>query len=239
MDYDNDLTIAARVKDWEIFTPNWNYLQQHPAMELGSLCAMSVGLHPAFASLEWVFNVATPHFDGSKRDLADLIPSEDRDALFDSDLDDAHIKAFRLALLDKFVQRARIAAANLTPLGLLPIAVGEPDGERTLVRVAEFAAWAAGMGWSLPDELTCELSTEGDTTLSDNERKRLLKHIALLAMALAEKGQRYKRGDKPNANQIAEAVKDILEALPDANGYGAGASSIRESISAGIALLNE
>lgn len=139
MDNNDDLTIAARVKGWEIFAPDWDYLRQYSTLQLGSLCALSVGLHPAFADPSWVFNVAMPHFSGTDSDELHL-------------LEDAAEGAKRAALLDDFLRRAHIAAAELVPRGTLPIADGAADGERTVVRVADFASWADGKGWSLHPE---------------------------------------------------------------------------------------
>lgn len=139
MDNNDDLTIAARVKGWEIFAPDWDYLRQYSTLQLGSLCALSVGLHPAFADPSWVFNVAMPHFSGTNTDA--LHP-----------LEDAAKGAERAALLDDFLCRVHIAAAELVPRGTLPIADGAADGERTVVRVADFASWADGKGWNLHPE---------------------------------------------------------------------------------------
>ena len=141
MDNNDDLTIAARVKGWEIFAPDWDYLRQYSTLQLGSLCALSVGLHPAFADPSWVFNVAMPHFSGTDSD--ELHP-----------LEDAPEGAKRAALLDDFLRRVHIAAAELVPRGTLPIADGAADGERTVVRIADFASWADGKGWNLPPEFT-------------------------------------------------------------------------------------
>jgi len=139
MDSNDELTIAARVKGWEIFAPDWNYLRQYPALQLTSLCALSMGLHPAFASPGWVFNLAIPHFNGSNPD--EFCP-----------LEDAAEGAKRAALLDDFLRRVQIAVGNLVPRGTLPIADGVADDERTVVKVADFSAWADGMGWNLPPE---------------------------------------------------------------------------------------
>jgi len=73
--------------------------------------------------------------------------------------------------------------------------------------------------------------------LSRRERESLHKQIAALALVLAEKSAKYKNGDKPNANQIAEAVALMLDAMPDANTYGVSSASLRSSIKAGIAML--
>lgn len=74
---------------------------------------------------------------------------------------------------------------------------------------------------------------------SDGERNKLVKQIGAMALLLAEKNGRYKIGDRPNANQIADAIGDILDALPDASLRGLGKSSLRESIRTGIELLSK
>lgn len=73
--------------------------------------------------------------------------------------------------------------------------------------------------------------------IPDSDRHRLLKQIAALSLALAEKSTRYKRGEKPNASQIANVTVEILDALPDGNLNGVGTSSLRESIKSGLELL--
>ena len=150
MDSNDDLTIGARVKGWEIFTPDWDYLRQYSTLKLASLCALSVGLHPAFADPSWVFNVAKPHFDGTDSD--EFCP-----------LEDAEEGEKRAALLHAFLQRVNIAAAELCPRGTLPIADGAADAERTVVHVASFASWAAGMGWELPPEFPKPLAAPVNT----------------------------------------------------------------------------
>ncbi|WP_175829627.1 hypothetical protein [Burkholderia cepacia] len=75
--------------------------------------------------------------------------------------------------------------------------------------------------------------------LGDRERTSLHKQIGALALALASASNRYRKGDDPNSSRIAEAVTDILDALPDAKRQGTGSSSIRASIKAGLDLLSE
>jgi hypothetical protein len=85
-----------------------------------------------------------------------------------------------------------------------------------------------------------EAETERDGSdqgLGDKERASLQKQIAALALALAEKGGKYKRGNNPNASAIAGLVDEILTDLEAANTHGTGNSSIRSSISAGLTLL--
>lgn len=75
--------------------------------------------------------------------------------------------------------------------------------------------------------------------LAEAEREKLLKHVAGLAMLLAEKNNRYTRGKNINASTLAEDVTSLIDSLPDSNAYGAGLSSIRASISEGIKLLKK
>lgn len=138
MMYHNDeLTIAARLKGWGIFAPDWDYLLQRTSLPLVSLCALSVGLHPYFADPSWVFNIAMPHFNGEDSD--ECCP-----------LDDAEEGAKRAALLHKFLQRVNIARDELAPRGGLTSIEG--DGYAAILRLADFAAWAIGKNWTLPSE---------------------------------------------------------------------------------------
>lgn len=73
--------------------------------------------------------------------------------------------------------------------------------------------------------------------LTTSERNTLLKQIGALSLALAERSSKYKRGDKPNALQIATLTIEVVDALPGANATGVGTSNIRESIRQGIELL--
>ena len=74
---------------------------------------------------------------------------------------------------------------------------------------------------------------------SNSARDNLLKTIGVIALGYAEKSQRYRRGDTPNANAIAEDMAALLESLPDIKSYGLGNSSIRERIREGITLLKK
>jgi hypothetical protein len=73
--------------------------------------------------------------------------------------------------------------------------------------------------------------------LSENERDKLLKQIGLLALVLAEKSNRYKRGKKPNAFQIAKDAQLIIDAAELPGKKGTGSSELRDSISQGLKLL--
>ncbi|WP_345798414.1 hypothetical protein [Castellaniella sp. MT123] len=87
--------------------------------------------------------------------------------------------------------------------------------------------------------------TEGDSeqkaseipSQPEVERDRLLRLVGALALLLAERPGRYRRGDRPNALQIAEATAELMSAMPDANSRGLGNSNIRASVSEGVTLL--
>lgn len=197
MNNNDDLTIAARVKGWGIFAPDWDYLLQRTSLPLVSLCALSVGLHPYFADQSWVFNIAMPHFNGADSD--ECCP-----------LDDAEEGAKRAALLHNFIQRVNIAKDDLAPRGGLTSIEG--DGDAAILRLADFAAWAIGKNWTLPSEFpqpdaaSYPLAPEGlkiggseDKPLSTVERNTLLK----LVIGMAIKGYGYdpqaKRSDIPKS----------------------------------------
>jgi len=204
MDSNDELTIAARVKGWEIFSPDWDYLRQFPALELASLCALSVGLHPAFASPGWVFNIAMPHFSGTDPD--ECCP-----------LEDAAEGAKWAALLDDFLRRVQIAVGNLVPCGTLPIADGAADGERTVVKVADFVAWATSLPdpWELPEEMKrmgpypeaeegLQDGSGGAKPLGKRERDTLLTIIAAFC-----KFESYDLKERGLAAKIAQMTQDL------------------------------
>jgi hypothetical protein len=119
-------------------------------------------------------------------------------------------------------RRERPASENYYPAG------GLPADCNLVVRTGNLASFIQGV--SAP-------SVETTSALSNRERDSLQKQIAALALALAERSNRYKNGERPNGNQIAEAVCEILEALPDARTHGVGKSALRASIRAGVDLL--
>lgn len=75
--------------------------------------------------------------------------------------------------------------------------------------------------------------------LTESERDNLLKQIGLLALVLSEKTSKYKRGEKPNASQVAKDAQLIIDAFPFPSKEGTGSTKLRDSISKGIELLND
>lgn len=76
-----------------------------------------------------------------------------------------------------------------------------------------------------------------ESHLAANERSKLLKQIASLALLLAEKSNKYKRGEKPNALSVASDVGLIFDAFEFEGKRGAGSSELRDSIASGVKLL--
>ena len=98
----DDTTTAARTQGWDIFSPSWDFVSQHPVLPLISLVALSVGLHPYFADPAWVFSVAMPYFSGEERD--ECCP-----------LDDHELGLRRCEALSEFLSRALSAPENIVP----------------------------------------------------------------------------------------------------------------------------
>ena len=76
--------------------------------------------------------------------------------------------------------------------------------------------------------------------ISESERNKLLKQIGVLALMLSKKVNTLKKSSgEPNKLQIAEAVKVLLDGMPDIDQKALVNSSLRESIAEGLRLLNK
>lgn len=82
-----------------------------------------------------------------------------------------------------------------------------------------------------------KIAVDVSDPMSPSERSRLLRLIGAMAVLLAQKANKYTSGGHPNASQIADAVGELLDALPDANSLGLGNTNVRTTISSGIELL--
>ncbi|PPD29263.1 MAG: hypothetical protein CTY19_17695 [Methylomonas sp.] len=89
-----------------------------------------------------------------------------------------------------------------------------------------------------PEQSTAPI-IEPDTELKDFERNKYLKQIAALALLLAEKSNKYKKGDKPKALPIANDIQEIFDAGDFPGKSGTGTTELRDSISKGIKLLTD
>jgi predicted trehalose synthase len=128
----------------------------------------------------------------------------------------------------------------LNPATFLPEACAEGQvREDAYVSVADFVQFAATLGIGVGAVADDKATKRMDAQLTETERDKYLRLIGALALLLAEKSNRYQRGKNPNASQIAEAVGETLDLLPDTKTRGLGSSNIRECIRAGINLLNK
>ncbi|OQW66794.1 MAG: hypothetical protein BVN35_21150 [Proteobacteria bacterium ST_bin11] len=135
-----EITIDARAYNWDIFKPDWEFLQAFPALSLCSLVGLSVGLHPWFSRPDWVFHCAKPYFEGNRDSELDPPATEDDQAKAED--------------LQRFLKRIHIAAGNLAPAGTLNPIDGIAQGAATVVSVAEFLAFAGRLDWELPEKFT-------------------------------------------------------------------------------------
>lgn len=74
-----------------------------------------------------------------------------------------------------------------------------------------------------------------------NHEDTQLRMIGALALLLAQKHNKYKKGDKPNQSQIAKGVAELFEHLQSENPNlsGMGQSNLRNSISEGLKKIFE
>jgi len=133
-------TPQARALEWRLFSPDWTFLVSHDSLSLRSLVALSVGLHPYFASEAWVFNVALPHFKSER------VPDVDPPAL----VHDQATPSDAACRLDTFIRRLSVALSGCSA-GTLRVCDNGPAGPK--VQRAEFVRFAEGKRWSLPAEL--------------------------------------------------------------------------------------
>ncbi|WP_150047320.1 hypothetical protein [Methylomonas rhizoryzae] len=194
-----EITIDARAHGWDIFKPDWDYLQSFPALSLCSLVGLSVGLSPWFTRPDWVFRCAKPYFDGKR----------------DPDFDEAVTEqdSAKAEALGLFLKRIHIAVGNLAPAGSLNSISGIPQGEATFVNVAEFLAFAGRLGWELPEEFR-RFDAEHDLNYSAHEAKTPLEtngkttktnqlHVLIWRVFLALKS----KGGKPTAQDIWNEIR--------------------------------
>lgn len=81
------------------------------------------------------------------------------------------------------------------------------------------------------------IAVDASDPMSLSERSRLLRLIGAMAILVAQQAKKYQAGGHPNASQIADAVGDLIDALPDSNSLGLGNTNVRTTISSGIELL--
>lgn len=142
---DNLQTRLDRIGQWKAFDIDWAHLRNLAVLNLVDLCALSVGVDPEYARLVRGMTTIDP----------DNIPKPE---------EIAELADYRNEAIEKWERRVgealnHVAAGtlpivrNVAPLGGHdPYEVLPADAEKIVVKVADFVAWAGGLGWELPDE---------------------------------------------------------------------------------------
>lgn len=143
----DDMDISARSKQWEIFSPDWDYLLAFPVLNICSLVGLSVGLHPYFSHPDWVTLRALPYFYAYGLE-SNLYSANEIQELTEHD---SHIYKYYEHRLIEFIKRINIAVANFAPHGNLNPIDGFANGINTQVRIADFIVWSRLKGWTLPE----------------------------------------------------------------------------------------
>lgn len=73
--------------------------------------------------------------------------------------------------------------------------------------------------------------------MGERERDTLLKMIGVLALLIANKGGKYKKGNNINSIQIAEDVVSLFEGEDKLNNRGLSITNLRNRMSEGVELL--
>lgn len=76
-----------------------------------------------------------------------------------------------------------------------------------------------------------------DKPLTESDRAKLLTHIGLLALVVAEKKGKYQKAGKPVISTIADAVQLITDAFEFPGAKATGKTEISKTIKAGLKLL--
>lgn len=214
---DNDFQSRLdRIGQWEIFETDWAHIRELAVMKLADLCALSVGINPQYA------------------EAVDDLTTIDPDAPLPGNI--AELAAFRNDKVDEW-RRRRGVAMNHVVAGTLPIVRNaaplgghDPyealpaDAETIMVKIADFVAWAIGMGWKMPDEFPqpdaaaaypvapegLQIGGSGDKPLATIERNTLLTIIA--AFCKYESLDPAARG---TATEIAKMTQDLGAPVSD------------------------
>ncbi|MEX3852648.1 hypothetical protein AB3X94_01030 [Paraburkholderia sp. BR10923] len=136
-----------------------------------------------------------------------------------------------------FLVRADDGKTTLKIVRRLPAA--RPDSRNACDFFADIKtpASSADLRIAAEDLLAIISSPQPAEQTGTRERETLLRQLGALALLLSAKASLYRRGDRPNARQIAAAVADMADALPDADRHGLSSANIRKNISEGVSLL--
>jgi len=206
-----------RIGQWEIFETDWVHFRELVVLGVVDLCALSVGVHPEYARLVRGMTTLDPENIPTPEEIKALAAyRNDSITEWERRVGVAvnHIKAGTLPVV-----------RNAAPLGGHdPYEVLPADAENIVVKLADFVAWAVGLGWGLPDEFlqanaaaAYPVAPEGlqigggeDKPLATTERNTLLTIIA--AFCKYESLDPAARG---TATDIAKMTQDLGATVSD------------------------
>ncbi len=129
----------------------------------------------------------------------------------------------------EYFARRRIAESRL------------PTGK---IKLADLAKLGLELGWEMPPEMVQLAQPPAPTQeavpalpIGERREETLLKIIAALALALAEKSPKLNHGGKPNATQIHSEIKKHLHL--DDNRHGVSPRNVSDAITKGLKLLKK
>lgn len=151
---DNLQNHLDRIGQWKAFDINWAHIRELAVLNVVDLCALSVGIDSEYARLVRGMTTIDP----------DNIPKPE---------EIAELAAYRNDTIAEWERRVAVAV-NHIKAGTLPIGrnaapfgghdpyeVIPADAENLVVKVADFATWARGLVWALPDGFPCPTAAGG------------------------------------------------------------------------------
>ena len=219
-----------RIGQWQAFDIDWAHFRELTVLGIVDLCALSVGIHPEYARLVRGMTTLDPENIPKPEEIKALA-------------------AYRNDSITEWERRVAVAV-NYVKAGKLPV-VGKSapfgghdpyevlpsNAEEIVVKVADFTAWADGLGWALPDEFPrlnaaggYPVAPEGlrngdseDKPLGKRERDTLLTIIA--AFCKYESWDVQGRGTATTIAKLTEdlgapvtddTIRKVLGQIPDA-----------------------
>lgn len=147
MMYNNDNLQARldRIRKWKILDVNWVHIRELAVLGVVDLCALSVGIHPEYARLVRGMTTIDSENIPKPEEFAELAAYRN---------DDNEEWERRVAVAVNHIMAGTLPVVrNAAPFGGHdPYEVLPADAESIVVKIADFTAWAIGMGWKLPDD---------------------------------------------------------------------------------------
>ena len=180
----------------EVFTVPWDVWARLPTASIDGAVALSVGLDPVFANVEWAM-----------RTVERIEQMKEIGAMGD---DENHPGLMAGRVLFSFVKRRIEAIENIQPLGNLEVI--DHDGERR-VNLAAFAEWALSRNWELPRKFPTH-SAMMETREAHAEKWPWGGHETKLLRNLANAAEKFWKlydPEDPTTAPTNEAVTKYLE----------------------------